>query len=88
MATQTERVNFRIEPELKQSVEEILAKIGMTSAEACRIFFAQILINQGLPFQPKAKIKNIDDLDKDVKDKIIKRSVDKHILVLKDLFNR
>ena len=46
-------INTRIEPELKTKAEEILAKIGLTSAEAIRIFYKQVCLNKGLPFEVK-----------------------------------
>jgi DNA-damage-inducible protein J len=46
-------INTRIEPELKNKVEAILNKIGLTSAEAIRLFYKQICLSRGLPFELK-----------------------------------
>jgi DNA-damage-inducible protein J len=43
-------VKARIEPELKLESEAILARLGMNTTDAIRIFFAQIRLQQGLPF--------------------------------------
>lgn len=43
-------INTRIEPKLKNDAETILAKIGLTSAEAVRLFYKQICLRRGLPF--------------------------------------
>lgn len=43
-------VNVRIEPILKDSAESILYKIGLSPAEAVRLFYTQICLNNGLPF--------------------------------------
>lgn len=46
-------INTRIEPGLKSKAEEILDKVGLTSAEAVRLFYKQICLNNGLPFNVK-----------------------------------
>lgn len=60
-------VNARIERELKNKAEAILHKIGLTSAEAVRLFYKQICLNKGIPFSikiPNAKtIKAMRDAD-------------------------
>lgn len=43
-------VNTRIEPELKSEAEDILHKVGLSSAEAVRLFYKQICLHKGLPF--------------------------------------
>lgn len=44
-------VNTRIEPKLKTQAEAILHKVGLTSAEAVRLFYMQVCLHQGLPFE-------------------------------------
>ena len=46
-------VNARIEPALKAKAEAVLHKIGLTSAEAVRLFYNQICLHHGLPFEVK-----------------------------------
>lgn len=53
MATKTESIRARIEPELKHKVEAILEKLGLNQTEAIRLFYNQIVINEGLPFEVK-----------------------------------
>ncbi len=43
-------IRARIEPQLKENVENVLNSLGMTSAEAIRVFFKQIELRKGLPF--------------------------------------
>lgn len=43
-------INTRIEPKLKARAETILRKVGLTSAEAVRLFYMQVCLNNGLPF--------------------------------------
>ena len=49
MKTQT--VYTRIEPELKANVEQVLSQLGLTPSDAINIFFNQIVLQQGLPFE-------------------------------------
>ncbi len=43
-------VKARIEPDLKRESEAILARLGMNTTDAIRMFFTQIRLQQGLPF--------------------------------------
>ncbi|MGR3316964.1 MAG: type II toxin-antitoxin system RelB/DinJ family antitoxin [Candidatus Anammoxibacter sp.] len=43
-------VRARIEPDLKEEVENILNKIGISTAEAIRIFMNQIRLHNGIPY--------------------------------------
>lgn len=43
-------INARIEPEVKAKAEVILHKVGLSPAEAIRLFYKQICLNKGLPF--------------------------------------
>lgn len=49
----TEFIRARIEPDLKHKVEAILEKIGLNQTEAIRLFYSQIVLNEGLPFDVK-----------------------------------
>ena len=46
-------INARIKPELKGDVEKILSQLGITTTQAITMFFEQIRINKGIPFQLK-----------------------------------
>ena len=46
-------LNVRIEPALKMKAEEILHKVGLSTAEAIRIFYSQVCLQNGLPFDVK-----------------------------------
>ena len=43
----------RIEPELKEQAETILAALGIPSSSAITMFYKQIVLNNGLPFEVK-----------------------------------
>ncbi len=51
-------VQARVSPQLKQEAEDVFAAIGMTTAEAIRVFLQQAVNSGGLPFQPKGKVPN------------------------------
>lgn len=55
-------VQARVNPELKQEAEAVFSAIGMTTAEAIRIFLQQAVNSGGLPFQPTAKMPNAETL--------------------------
>ncbi|MDU2063396.1 MAG: type II toxin-antitoxin system RelB/DinJ family antitoxin [Sporomusaceae bacterium] len=46
-------IRARIDPGLKQSTEGILAKLGLTPTEAIRLFYQQVELHNGLPFEIK-----------------------------------
>jgi DNA-damage-inducible protein J len=46
-------INTRIEPKLKSQAEAVLHKVGLTSAEAVRLFYMQVCLQKGLPFAVK-----------------------------------
>ena len=49
----TGHVQVRIDSDIKQSAESIFNQLGFTSSDAVRMFFHQVVINNGLPFEVK-----------------------------------
>jgi DNA-damage-inducible protein J len=45
-----EQVNFRIDSVTKSEAEAVFSKIGVSPTEAIRMFYKQVAIRQGLPF--------------------------------------
>lgn len=58
-------IRARIEPSLKEHVEEILDKLGLTQTEAIKLFYKQIELAQGLPFEVKIPNKETKKAIKD-----------------------
>ena len=60
-------VKARIEPSLKNQTEAILQDLGISTTEAIRMFFNQVRLRKGLPFEvriPSAKTQTaIDELE-------------------------
>ena len=51
--SKTAMIRARTEPSLKEEVENILEKLGMTSTEAINMFYRQVKLRKGLPFDVK-----------------------------------
>ena len=61
MINKAATINARIEPMLKHKAEAILHKVGLSTADAIRIFYSQICLNNGLPFE--VRLPNDETLD-------------------------
>jgi DNA-damage-inducible protein J len=46
----TATIRARIEPHLKQEVEKLFEKMGLTTTEAINLFYHQVMLRKGLPF--------------------------------------
>ena len=51
--TNTTTVHARMDTALKENVENILSQLGLTSSDAIKLFYKQIELNGGLPFELK-----------------------------------
>ena len=51
--TNTTTVHTRMDTALKENVEAILSQLGLTSSDAIKLFYKQIVLNGGLPFELK-----------------------------------
>ena len=49
----TETIHMRVDPILKSNVEQLLNQLGLTTTDAINIFFNQVVLNGGLPFEIK-----------------------------------
>jgi len=43
----------RVEPEIKEQVEQVLSKLGIPMANAINLFLHQIVLQKGIPFDIK-----------------------------------
>lgn len=46
----TEAIRARIEPKLKAEAERILNELGLDASDAIRVFYKQVVLRKGLPF--------------------------------------
>jgi len=53
MAVKDAQIRARIDSSLKAEAEDIFAALGMNATEAITLFYTQVKLNQGLPFDVK-----------------------------------
>jgi DNA-damage-inducible protein J len=46
-------IRARVEPVTKQKAEAIFKKLGLSISEAVNMFYNQVILNRGLPFEVK-----------------------------------
>ena len=51
--SKTSSIYTRVEPELKEQVEQVLTKLGIPMANAINLFLHQIVLHNGIPFDVK-----------------------------------
>ncbi|MDY3007308.1 type II toxin-antitoxin system RelB/DinJ family antitoxin [Anaerococcus sp. AGMB00486] len=71
-------LNIRMKPEIKDKAEEILNALGIPPSNAVDMFYRQIILNKGLPFNvklPDAKLVDISDISKDELNKTLMEGI-------------
>ena len=53
MATKSANLYARIEPDVKEKAESILSALGIPASSAINMFYKQIILQRGLPFEVK-----------------------------------
>ena len=56
-------VQARVSPALKEQADAVFAALGLSTADAIRLFLQQTVNTGGLPFQPIAKRPNAETLE-------------------------
>jgi DNA-damage-inducible protein J len=68
--SKTAMVRARLEPDLKEHTEEIFKKLGLSVTQAITLFYKQVEIKKGLPFNlhvsNEETIKIFQDTDKEI----------------------
>lgn len=49
--SKTETIRARVEPELKDKAENVFRKLGLTTTQAITLFYKQVELRNGLPFE-------------------------------------
>lgn len=65
MAAKSANLYARIEPDVKEQAESILFTLGIPASNAITMFYKQIILNRGLPFEvkiPESKVLNVSAL--------------------------
>jgi len=70
----TGTIRARIEPRLKQEVEKLFEEMGLTTTEAITLFYRQVKLRNGLPFNIVIPNKTTEKVfkDTDVKRNLIR----------------
>lgn len=68
MASKTAFLNARIDPDLKSKAEKVLAGVGVSASQAITMFYRQVVLRRGIPFdvcipnaETLASFKEIED---------------------------
>ncbi len=57
----TAMIRARVEPDLKREAEELLSELGMSATEAITLFYRQVTMHRGLPFD--VRVPNAETLE-------------------------
>lgn len=49
--SKTEMIRARVEPRVKRDAEEVFSALGLSVTEAITLFYKQVALCQGLPFE-------------------------------------
>ena len=62
MAQKTASLYVRLDPEVKAQAEKILSDLGVPASNAINMFYKQIILHRGIPFEISMPIMNPRDL--------------------------
>ena len=68
MAAKTANLYARVEPDIKEQAEAILSTLGIPASNAINMFYRQIILRQGLPFDvsiPQLRPLSLDNLSEE-----------------------
>ena len=72
-------VYVRMNPDLKENAEAILAQLGISPSSAIQMLYSQIVLNRGLPFTPRIPSRrplSLDDLTREELEREVMRGVE------------
>ncbi len=78
MAIKSSNVAARVEPEIKEQAEAILAKLGISASSGINMFYRQIIMWNGLPFRPSIPSKrpvSLEEMTREEFDAKMERSL-------------
>ena len=68
MVQHQDRVQARIDTNLKASAEAVFSRLGISSTEAIRMFYAQVSLRNGIPFEVSIPNKETIKAMKEIKE--------------------
>ena len=54
-------IRARVEPDLKRKAEELFSELGLSTTEAITLFYKQVTVHRGLPFD--VRVPNAETLE-------------------------
>lgn len=75
----TNAVYARIDTSLKADAEQILGRLGISPSSAIQMFYSQVVLQQGLPFEPRLPMRKpvaLGDLSREELDAEVQRGMD------------
>ena len=66
--SKTANLYVRIEPELKEQAEKILSALGIPASNAINMFYKQIILQRGMPFDLKLPPETVLNFQKGLDD--------------------
>lgn len=78
MAIKTSNVAARVEPDVKEKAEAILASLGISVSAGINMFYRQIILMNGLPFRPSIPIKKptaLEDMSREEFDAVMAEGI-------------
>ena len=49
----TVKMNIRVNKDIKEKAEKVFDSLGLTNSQAVNMFFIQVILNNGIPFDIK-----------------------------------
>lgn len=77
--SKTANLYVRIEPDLKEQAEKILSALGIPASNAINMFYKQIILQRGLPFElklPSEPVLNFNQLTEHEIDTELQKGMD------------
>lgn len=77
--SKTANLYVRIEPDLKEQAEKILSALGIPASNAINMFYKQIILQRGLPFDlklPAETVLNFNQLTEQEIDRELQKGID------------
>ena len=78
LAVKSSNVAARVEPDIKEQAEAILAQLGISASNGINMFYRQIILWNGLPFRPSVPVSrplSLDEMTKEEFDKKLARGL-------------
>ena len=62
MSGKSANLYARIEPDVKEQAERILSALGIPASSAINMFYKQIILQRGIPFEMKLPASHVPDM--------------------------